>query len=363
MHFPANISPEKQQEVVKLLKRPRGTLEFEYQLEGIFDPKLGKGVILEIATGQVVYRIERDAELNLHFYHSSPGTGTRVASLDIKPLKGSKAIYLCITWSPEDIYIYVGGRNGGPDGLLSAKGIPSKKSFRVDSKGKVYQIGDEGVTIGEYSFFVHGKSILESTAIEAWNNTIEAVKILQSGTSSQGYIFEVICTNVTVVMLVTGFETYCKRRFLELEQEGILPGIDALLNSFLSAKERECGEGETIKTEAQESSISSLQIIVDSGRIDFQNYDRCKLAYNKAYGIKFGEVKGITSALLEDVQRMIGFRHRIVHVSPTIGMLNRGSVPPEEPVFPKREYAEKAINVFNDFIKCLHSATLSLESK
>lgn len=363
MHFPANMPPEERKRVIELLKIPVGTLIFVYELEGLFDPKLGRGVILEIATGQIIYHIERDADLNIHFYHSSPGTGTRVAGVDIKPLRGSRAISISIDWSPEEIHLYVGGLKGGPNKLLSAKGIPSKKSFRVDSTGEIYQIGDEGVTIGEYSVFIGGKSILEPTAIEAWNNTIEAVKILQSGTSTQGYIFEVICTNVTIVILVTGFETYCRRRFLELEQEGILPDVDALLNSFLSAKEQERDEAEMIKIEAQGSSISPIQLIVSSRRIDFQNYDRCKSAYNKAYGIKFGEMKGITSTLLEDVQRITGFRHRIVHVSPTIGMLNQGSVPPEEPIFPKREYAEKAINVFNDFIKCLHSATLSLASK
>ncbi|MBE9482139.1 MAG: hypothetical protein IMY88_00475 [Chloroflexi bacterium] len=132
---------------------------------------------------------------------------------------------------------------------------------------------------------------------------------------------------------------------------------------FLSTKEKERGEVKTIKIEAQENSISPIKLIINGRRIDFQNYDRCKSAYNKAYGIKFGEMKGITSILLEDIQRIIGFRHRIVHISPMMGMLNQGSIPLEEPIFPKREYAEKAINLFNDFVNCLHSATLSLRPK
>lgn len=360
MHFPANIPPEVQKRIIELLKRPEGTVEFTYTQEGLFDPKLGSGVILEVVTGQIIYRIERDADTNIHFYHSSPGTGTRVASVDIKPLKGSRTVFIVITWSPEDIHLHVGGYKGRPNRPLSAKGIPSKKSFRVDSTGGIIQIGDDGVAVGEYSVFADGRTILEPTAIEAWNNTVEAVKILQSGTSTHGYIFEVICTNVTIVMLVTGFETYCKRRFLELEQEGISPNVDALLNKFLSTKERECGEAEITKTEARENSVSPLQLIISRGRIGFQNFDRCKTAYNKAYGIKFGKMNGITSALLEDVQRIIGFRHRIVHLSPMIGMLNRGNVPPEKPIFARREYAEKAINVFSDFINCLHAATFSL---
>lgn len=363
MHIPANIPPEEQKRWVELLKMPVGTLTFQYTLDGLFDPKLGRGIILEIPTGQILYRIERDADLNMHFYHSTPGTKTRVATVNIKPLTGSKGVFIAITWSPEEISLNVDGLGGNSNQLLSATGVPSKISFRVDSTGAVYQIGDSGVTIGEYSVFAGGKPMLQSTAIEAWNNTIEAVKILHTGTSPQGYIFEVICTNLTIVMLVTGFETYCKRRLLEVEQEGISPDVDALLDKFLFNKEKERGEAEIIKVEAQTSSISPVQLLIDRDRIGFQNYDRCKLAYNRAYGIKFGEMKGITSALLEDIQRIIGFRHRIVHISPMMGMLNQGSVPPEEPVFPKHEYAQKAINVFNDFINSLHSATLKLRPK
>jgi len=360
VHFPSNVTPEMKKRIIGLLKRPTGSLEFKYQLEGLFDPKIGKGIILQIVSGQIIYHIERDADLNMHFYHSTPGTKTRVATVNIKHLIGSKRVFIAITWSPEEISLNVGGLGGNSNQLLRATGVPSKISFRVDPTGAVYHIGDSGVTIGEYSVFIEGKPMLQSTAIEAWNNTIEAVKILHTGTSPQGYIFEVICTNLTIVMLVTGFETYCKRRFVELEQEGISPDVDALLDKFLSNKEKERGEAELIKVDAQTASVSPVQLLIDRGKIDFQNYDRCKLAYNRAYGIKFGEMKGITSALLEDIQRIIGFRHQIVHISPMMGMLNQGHVPPEEPIFPKHEYAQKVIDMFSGFINSLHSATLKL---
>ncbi|MBE9482140.1 MAG: hypothetical protein IMY88_00480 [Chloroflexi bacterium] len=90
MHIPANIPPEEQKRWVELLKMPVGTLTFQYTLDGLFDPKLGRGIILEIPTGQILYRIERDADLNMHFYHSTPGTKTLVATVNITPLTGSK---------------------------------------------------------------------------------------------------------------------------------------------------------------------------------------------------------------------------------------------------------------------------------
>ena len=362
MYFPPGFPHEKQEEMIRLLKRPRGNLSFEYYSEGLFDRELGKGQILEVVTGQVVYRLERDRDLNVLFYHSTPGTGTRVATVNIEPLEGSRAVFMSVGWSPVGIHLTVGGREGGPNELLRSEGVPSKKSLRVDSRGSVNQFGDKGLTMtGEYSVFADGKSILEPTAIEAWNNTVGAVRILQSGTSTQAHRYEVICANVTIVMLVTGFETYCRRRFLELEQEGIPPDVDALLGKFLKPKEKQDGRAQTMEDEARRKAVSALQLMVAERRIDFQNYDRCKTAYNAAYGVKFGRLKGVASTLLRDVKRIIAFRHRIVHVSPEIAIFNQEDVPKEEPIFPSHEFAEKAISTFSEFIRCLHVATLSID--
>jgi len=168
-----------------------------------------------------------------------------------------------------------------------------------------------------------------------------------------------VCTNLSIAMLVTGFEAYCKRRFLELEDEGVPADFDGLARKFLSKPERERGVQLAIVQEASRHAVSPARELLDQNRIDFQKYDRCKMAFNKGYGIKFGRI-GVSNKLLQELQRLIGFRHRIVHVSPLLGMLNQERVPPEEPVFPNRQYGEKALKIFDDFIRGLHAATLRL---
>lgn len=114
-----------------------------------------------------------------------------------------------------------------------------------------------------------------------------------------------------------------------------------------------------LESEARDAGISLLQHIVSRGIINFQNYHDCKRAYNKAYGIKFGNLN-LSSNTLEGLQSYIRYRHRIIHVSPSLGMLNQEKVPPEKPVFPKKETAENARECFSEFIEALHQATLSL---
>jgi len=204
-----------------------------------------------------------------------------------------------------------------------------------------------------------GQPIVLPTAKDAWGETVKAIEVLATGESKEGYIFEVVDRKSTLAILVTGFEAYSKKRFLELEQEGLTPDTHSIIDAFYPNHAREAGFAAALQTEAAEAGTTTLQHIVSRGAINFQNYGNCKRAFNKAYGIKFGEL-GIDSDTLKELQSYIRYRHRIIHVSPSIGMLNQENVPPEQPVFPKKETAENAIKCFSNFIDELHKSTLYL---
>jgi hypothetical protein len=155
---------------------------------------------------------------------------------------------------------------------------------------------------------------------------VEGVGILFSGSSPKGYIFKNVTTNMAIVMLMTGFETYCGRRFPELESEGNQPNYEALVSEFLSRNERDRGDPAIIIREAEETHVSPIALLKQK-KIDFGNWENCKSAYNKGYGIRFGQDLGVANESLQEVQRLIHYRHRIVHVSPLIGMLNQESSP------------------------------------
>ncbi len=341
------------------MRRPEGTLIFRYRSDQILNPEAGPGKVMEVTTGGILFSLARDAGLNLSFIHSSPGTGTRVASVDLAPLSGSKALRIALVWSPNETRVQVFDAEN-PERVVQGRGELSKKQLRVGKDGGIYQVGDEGLHVMGAEIYQGGKPILSPTALESWTMTLEGIRVLFTGRSDQGYLFEAVTSNLAIVMLVTGFEAYCKRRFLEVEDEGIEGDFQALAQKFLSAEERKRGMDGLIRKQAKNSGITPAAELVEERRIDFQNFERCKIAYKQAHGLGFGEDLGISNSVLGDLQRFIGYRHRIVHVSPLVTILNQEKVPPDDPVFPKRELVERAIQVFDEFIQALHRATLKL---
>ena len=75
MHIP-NVSPEIIGKLKEAMKRPEGTAFLKYTFDGLFDPKLGCGILFEIECGSIFYRLERDQKLNINFIYSSPGAGS-----------------------------------------------------------------------------------------------------------------------------------------------------------------------------------------------------------------------------------------------------------------------------------------------
>lgn len=345
-----NMNPKLFQLIQKSICNPEGTVTFNYTCKELFDPAIS-GIVFQVLSGGHIFMIERDADLLLHFYHSAPGTGTRVASIDLKQITKADKLFLCFSWHPEKIEFHVGPKIKGGQ-LRSAVGVESKKQFRVGSDGQIHQIGDSGIEVMGIRIFESGRPVLKPTAIEAWRETVKAIGILFSGKSEMGFIYENVVTNLSLSILITGFEAYAKERFLEIEQEGIVPDIDAILNSFKTA-----GIPDLIKSEAQNNNQTVLQYIIQRNTINFQNYEKCKLAYNKAYKIRFGDLD-VSAPEREQIKKIFVFRHRIIHVSALLGILNQPEVPPEEPVFSKREFAEKSLTQFDNFITKLHNETL-----
>jgi len=353
-----NLPPHVFKEIQEAICRPEGTFTLNYESPDLFDKDKPGGVILEIPSGQHLFRLERDNSLCVHFYHSSPGTGTRVATVDLKNLPAAPVVFLAFSWTPSETKLHVGPKTPEAE-LVSVTGVASQRKFRVGKDGKVYQIGDNGVEVMGVNFYQAGQPIILPTAKDAWEETVKAIEVLSTGESKEGYIFEAVVTNLSLAILVTGFETYSKKRFLELEQEGLAPNTSSVIDAFYAKQEREAGIATVLESEAEDAGTTVLQHVVSRGTINFQNYSNCKRAFNKAYGIKFGSL-GLSSDTLKNLQSFIRYRHRIIHVSPSIGMLNQENVPPEVPVFPKKETAENATKCFSEFIEALHKSTLLL---
>jgi hypothetical protein len=355
-----NVPPHILRQIQDAIRQPEGTVTFKFQSIDLFDKSKPGGILLQIPSDPYLFRLERDDALCMHFYHSTPGTGTRIATIDLNGLPVAPSVFIAFSWSSHEIRLCTRPEVAGAQ-LVCATGVPSCKQFRIGRDGSVYQYGDLGVDVWSVNAYQAGQPVLQPTAIEAWRETLRAIQILSTGQSPEGYIFEVVTTNLTLAMIVTGFEAYTKKRFIEIEQEGITPDINRLVEAFLKRREREVGILDILKSSAKAGGVSVLQYFVDQRRINFQNYDCCKLAYKRCYGIQFGRL-GVLSDNLKRLRLIIGYRHKIVHISPLLGLLNQEKVPPQEPVFPNKQTAEAAKECFGELIEKLHQATLSLKA-
>lgn len=345
-------------QLAEKLRTPVGAVAFIYTSNDLTNAEVPGGRLLEVVAGDHVFRIQRTDDLLLEFYYASPGAGTRVATLDLKKSPPFSKSRIFMSWSPQDISFALEPDNPGAD-PLTANGVPSAKNLRVGKDGVVYEIGDQGVQVMELRLTHDGKPILRPSAIDAWNATIQAVTILDSGASSEGYIFEVVVSNLTLSVLVTGFEAYMKTRFVELEREGIGANIEALLNAFYSKREQGPDLLASLNVEAAQNGVSVLEHIVGLRKINFQSYNKAKKAYSKGYGLEFADLK-LEQSSLEMLGRLLRIRHRIVHVSPLLSVLNEEDLPAAQPIFPNKVFRSRAVECFKSFIAAMHASTLAL---
>lgn len=354
-----NLPADKIELMKEQMKSPIGTVTFEFDCFDLTNRDIYGGNIFEITAGQHAFILQRTKDLNINFYYSSPGTGTSVATIDLKPLPIFTKAFFCLTWSPDKITLSMGPRGIPNAHLISAEGTDSEKKIWVGNDGSIFIT--ENDNIRDVSIYQDGKEILSSTALEAWKNIKLAVEIIGTGKSEEGYIHECVVTNLSLSIMVTGFESYLKKRFLELEDAGIQPNIEALLDSFLSGEEKKKEIDRLIINEAKNTNITTLKYIVKKRKINFQNFDDIKKAFNSGYGLTL-KMADIDSRLIVPIRKFLIFRHRIIHVSPLIGLLNQVEVPFDEPVFPNEKLRVEALNIFDEFIQLLHVATLKLSS-
>ncbi len=82
---------------------PVGTVTFEYSSTEAFKMNSLAGVLVEIPANGHFFRVDRTSERVLRFFHSSPGTGTRVASIPLGSLPDFEKAFLAFSWSPEEV--------------------------------------------------------------------------------------------------------------------------------------------------------------------------------------------------------------------------------------------------------------------
>lgn len=322
---------------------PEGSLVFRLEAGPLYEQP-GVVTVVEIPSGATLLRLVRDEDQNLVFTHASPGTETREAVLPLPSPIEDAPLVIVLTWSESATNLYGGFVGHDP---AQASGALARSRVRV-AGAELFKIGDVGLDVMGYHIFRNGELQLRESAIEVWVSTKHAIDIHMRSRPADGFIGEVIQSNLALVMMATGFETYCGRRFEELPAEGRQVDVAAFATAIVPKKYAAAG------------GYASLADVFASKQIDFGNYDTVKTSFRAAYGIKFASDLGLRSETLGAIKRMLSYRHRIAHVSPLVGFLNQPRVPPQDPVFAGASLVSELLDATDRFVQGLHAATLRL---
>lgn len=337
------------------INEKEGTLEFRVSKGNLMDTSLKNLLFFDVKLGESRFALHRDKNFDLVFTHWNMRTGIRVAKVNIREFNVDRGLFIALTWSSKENNFYVGEEGGS--NLKFSKAEQKGGKIRIGENGTLYQIGDQGLEVGWYRIRENGEDVLKPTAKEIWDWTVTRVNILIEGSKLKDFLFESTLVQQCLVMLVTGFEIYAKERFIEMAKKGKNPDIEALMKEFINR--------EPMKEEIEHHAIitgksfleSMLKVRGGRGVINFQNWEDCKAAYSKGYGIKFGEIPDLRSVVLGHIRDDIELRHKIIHSGNDMTILNWDSVPPEEPIFAKKEFIEQARDAFVEFVERLHNLT------
>lgn len=159
-----------------------------------------------------------------------------------------------------------------------------------------------------------------------------------------------------MITLVNGFESYCKKRFLEIENEGKNPDFLQLIKTFTTKTEKDNDIENKIIEESKVKKISILELIIINNRIDFQNFKKCNTAFKKGYNISFYNDLALEADDLDLIKKVIRYRHKLVHHSMTESHFTFNKIV-SHPIFSNFELGKKCIKTFSEFINQLHKKT------
>jgi hypothetical protein len=196
-------------------------------------------------------------------------------------------------------------------------------------------------------------------AIDLWDLTLSAVDTLMGGQSEAGYMFDVAVANSALGMLVTGLESYSQARFVELEGEGIPLNAVAVIRKLGTREERDQLKAGIVPGVIADAVGGAAVAHALAERFSFQD-EKGRTLFGQGYGLRYAVDLDLDNRALQRIKVLLGYRHRIAHVSPLVAMLNSRGVPPEEPEFSGRAFAERARREIDGFVRSIHAASLRL---
>ena len=352
MLIPINCNRQKAELVAAFDQSPLGKFVFVLRIQDLLVNKKENTKILELSVGRRIWILNKSQNDILEFIFFSPSTGTIGRRIDLQIFKESEALQIFLQWSPREITLAAGdvariiglkeGTLFNTDFTLDVFPPNSGSILRIDTEVKGTKIFDEFISY-------------TAPALKLWEDSLFSIESLLLGKSEEYRLHGAQC-RATISLLVSGFEIYCKNRFLELEQERFQTYFETFKQNFKDKI------GKNIFAKALNAPISPLNFIVNNRCINFQNWDICKKAYLGYYNINFAEAFLQNPDLIFNLENYLKLRHHITHSDPICDVWNyNGSV--NDFIFLNNSLVDIVIEDFRKIISLIHQYTCDYGSR
>ena len=322
------------EDIDKLICNHSGSFGFSIKASDIIN--IEQCIIYQWVYNKHIIRIEKDG-INYIAYRASPGIGTIAVYLDASIFleENSSEYSFMLTWTPEKFGFRMDSEK---ETFIYDYGKQSHKSLKADSQNNISEIGGIGTQIMGMVMISNNEFAVEPTALEQWNDIRTACNHLITHKNNEDFLYNTIIYGQMLCMTVTGFENFLKKRFMELQHEGVQIDVDNFQKKFPK------GEKE----------------------INFQSWNDAKKAYKIGYNLAFG--KFTDNKIIDSIKKYLQYRHRLVHSSPITMPLNlediqNGKISLSNAEHANAEMLEKAFTAFDNFVSELNKQTLLLERK
>ena len=339
---------------VNAVKKREGCVSIIIEKEMLLDPDPKKTRLFHIIVGANIFVLERTHEKKLRYFYASPGTGTRVCWFDFNKNFEDNVCEVKLYWPPNDVKmeVYTGTRVAYR--VISCLSIATYKTFKHNPPN---EYGSKLNQVWGFHIISQGKVLVEPCGLEYWSETKEAVRAFEDCDSKKpkgNYLYEVTRCAASITAIVTGWETYCRKRFSEMEEEGLIPNEEEL-SSWLFSKDKELKEAEA-REKAKEDGFSFTKYLAEK-KIQFQNYKKCSLAFSKAYKLDFSQI--LTTDEIDELKNFIKYRHEVVHVS--ITKTTAHTIKEWDKFYAGEKLRARALQFFDSIIFKINDATLRIK--
>lgn len=336
---------------------PFGTLAFSRQSFTI--PTNGEFLILEGSLGAHCFRITYSPEF-AKFYHSSPGTGTRVLVASTSGFSLPENIQFLATWHPEKIvFVLVKLDNDGRESS-AVFGIAGEPEFELvaAADGTVYQIGAPGLSVGNFEMRLGSVTYLVQSAIKYWNSSLVVVNTLLSACENPQCPDKSPFYNSALRTIISSFERYCKSRLGEMELEGYEFDYEGFAKKAFTKSERKDEIHLEYLSEARAKKLGILEYVIQNKRIYINNFSDISDFFKKPFKLYISNIE-LKESEIQIIKDSFDYRHNLTHYDPINNYFIRkdGSF-----VTFSKESVEFARDTFIKLVSGIHGLSLGLSA-